>query len=145
MSRNRVRTDADNNGYCMVIPCKSHRQDSQDTYRGIIIADYRDRGQLVKMKPNTFGMNLLMRRNFDFSLADGDKIYMNYDQSAVHAAGTGPFYDWERKWKYSYACSNAKFDENHMSFFDKHCKLNPCQRVSSPSHLRFLSYRYNID
>ena len=92
MSRNRVSTDTGRNGYCMVIPCKSHRQDTPLTYRGIIVADYESRGSTIEMKPATFGMPGNMRNMFDYSIDDG-KIYMNYDQSVVHSAGTGPFYD----------------------------------------------------
>ena len=124
MSRNRVSTDTGNNGYCMVIPCKSHRQPSSETYRGIVVADYQDRGRTVAMKPHlSFGITRDMRDTFDVIAADRDKVFINFDQSIVHSAGTGPFYDWERKWRYSYSCSNANFNEHHLSFFDEKCLI----------------------
>ena len=120
MSTNIVSTDTGTNGYCMVIPCKSHRQATTARFRGFVAADYQNNGQTVVLYPSRNGLTPNLIDQFEVSI-DNDKLYTDYDQSALHEAGTGPFYDWERKWRYSTSCSNAPFDHSHLQFVNEDC------------------------
>ena len=119
ISTNRVSTDRSNrNGFCMVTPCRSRRRPSSAIFRGYIFADYLNE-QLIPSGTN--GNNGLTNSRFDlvddlsYNIQD-NKILVDLNQHLVSSEGRGPFYDWQSKWRYSYTCSNAQFNENHFRF-----------------------------
>ena len=121
MSRNRVSTDTRDNGFCMVIPCKSHRGSDGNTYRGFIVADSIKQGQRVELIPvagtGNDGLNDAVRSLLNYE-NDDNKISVEFNERSIYEQGLdGPFYDYDRKWLYSHACSSADYSHNHFRFY----------------------------
>ena len=121
MSRYRVRTDTGDNGFCMVIPCKSHRGSDDNTYRGFIVADFINQGQTEELIPvadaGNDGLNDTVRSLLYFE-NDDNKISVDFSERSIYEQSIdGPFYDYDNKWRYSQACSSADYSHNHFRFY----------------------------
>ena len=120
LSTNRVSTDRGNaNGFCMVTPCRSWRNSRSATFRGYLFADYLNE-QLIpapRDDPNNGLQNSVFDLENDLSYdVIENKIQVDFNQHLVAWEGRGPYYDWQRKWRYSYTCSGASLGENHFRF-----------------------------
>ena len=120
LSTNRVSTDnTDNsNGFCMVLPCDSSRNTASQQFKGYIFADYQNE-ELIPAPRTASGLSnsdIELNTELDYE-TEGNKIKVNFDERLVHVEGKGPFYNWERKWRYSSVCSNAQFNKNHFRFY----------------------------
>ena len=118
LSSNRVSTDTSVNGHCMVLPCQSSRSRSSDNFRGFIFADD---GTDELIPARDLSNNGLQNSQFNLNAELGyvvsdNKIQVDFNQRLVNTEGLGPFYDWERKWRYSSSCSGANFETSHFRF-----------------------------
>ena len=118
LSSNRVSTDTRNNGYCMVLPCKSRRSRSSSRFRGFILANI---GGEELIPASDLAYNGLQNSRYDLTtrlnyLIQENNVQVDFNQRLVNSEGLGPFYDWDRKWRYSSSCSRAEFGENHFRF-----------------------------
>ena len=118
LSQNRAYTDTYRNGFCMITPCLSHRMNTGQTFRGYVFAEIDGR-PLTPVLGTEFddtspSADLTSRLNFEII---DDKIKVDFNEALIFREGIdGPFYDWQRKWRYSYTCSNAPFSANHFRF-----------------------------
>ena len=118
LSSNRVSTDTSRNGYCMVLPCESRRSRSNAGFRGFIFADF---GSEELIPASDLFNNGLQNSQYDLNsrlnyVIQDNKIQVDFNQRLVYSEGLGPYYDWDRKWRYSSACSRATYGANHFRF-----------------------------
>ena len=98
----------------MITPCLSHRENTGQTFRGYIFADSGG-DELVPADDSENGLSSGLTSQLNYQIID-NKIKVDFNEALVYHTGTGPYYDWDRKWGASSSCSNAPFSSYHFRF-----------------------------